>query len=64
MNENIDRLLNQKQVAELLGMSEAWLEMSRFKGTGLPYIKMGRAIRYRESDIHKYVEEHTVPAGI
>lgn len=35
MSDQYDRLLNQKQVAEWLGMSEAWLEQSRFRGVGI-----------------------------
>jgi predicted DNA-binding transcriptional regulator AlpA len=58
MAEQIDRLMNQKQVAEILGMSEAWLEISRFKKTGIPYIKIGRAVRYRTSDVNLWLEKN------
>lgn len=63
MTEQIDRLLNQKQVAEILGMSEAWLEMSRFKKTGIPYIKLGRAVRYRLADVNTWLETNAQPVG-
>lgn len=58
MAEQIDRLMNQKQVADILGMSEAWLEISRFKKTGIPYIKIGRAVRYRTSDVNLWLEKN------
>lgn len=64
MEQRIDRLMDQKEAAQLLGMSEAWFEMNRFKRTGLPYVKIGRAIRYRESDIQKYISDHIVGTGI
>lgn len=53
---NMEILLNQKQVAAMLGMSEAWMEQGRFKGTGIPYIKIGRAVRYRPIDVQGYLD--------
>ena len=64
MAEQYVRLLNQKKVAEWLGMSEAWMEQCRFKGTGIPYIKIGRACRYRASDVQRLIDDHTVGSGI
>ena len=58
MAEQIDRLMNQKQVADILGMSEAWHEISRFKKPGIPYIKIGRAVRYRTSDVNLWLEKN------
>jgi len=64
MAENVNRLMNQKQVAEILGMSEAWLEQCRFKRKGIPYIKIGKACRYRLSDVQQWIESHFVGTGI
>jgi predicted DNA-binding transcriptional regulator AlpA len=64
MNHQIDPLLNQKQTADILSMSEAWLEQSRFRGTGLPYIKIGKSVRYKLSDIQAWISDHTVATGI
>lgn len=55
-----DRLLKQREVAEMIGMSESWLEMSRNKKTGIPFIKMERACRYRRSDVEAWLEQHMV----
>jgi len=52
-----NRLVGQKEVAQLIGMSQAWLEQSRFKGKGIPYIKIGRAVRYRMSEVVKWIAE-------
>lgn len=57
-------LLKQKEVATWTGMSEAWLEQCRFKGTGIPYIKVGRSVRYRAEDIQQWIESHYIAAGI
>lgn len=64
MKEQFDRLLTQKEVAEWIGMSEAWLEMCRFKGKGIPYIKIGRSCRYRTSDVQAWLDKHFVAANI
>lgn len=60
MANQMDRLLSQKQVVEWTGMSSAFFEVSRFKGTGIPYIKIGRAVRYRESSVLKWLAEREV----
>jgi predicted DNA-binding transcriptional regulator AlpA len=62
--EQIDRLLTQQQVVEWTGMSSAWFEMSRFKGTGIPYVRMGRAIRYRSSDVQNFITARMVGTGV
>ncbi len=48
-------LANQQQVAAYLGCSTAKLERDRWAGTGIPYIKVGRLVRYRKSDVLAYV---------
>lgn len=60
MGEISGRLLRQREVAQMIGMSEAWLEQSRFRGTGIPYIKCGRSVRYRHSDVIEWLEMHSV----
>ncbi|TSK07031.1 MAG: helix-turn-helix domain-containing protein [Geobacter sp.] len=51
------RLLNEKEVAEMLGMSVAWMRHKRFYGGGVPYLKMAGgkgAIRYDEKDVEEF----------
>lgn len=62
--EQQDKLLTQAQVVEWTGMSPAWFEMNRFKGIGIPYVKMGRAIRYKTSDVRRWIESNVVGTGI
>ena len=53
------RLLKTKETAEILNVSEAFLERDRWAGARIPFIKVGtRAIRYRIQDIEKYIEEN------
>jgi predicted DNA-binding transcriptional regulator AlpA len=63
MDEINGRLLRQAEVAKMIGMSEAWLEQSRFHGTGIPYIKIGRSVRYRSQDVQRWLQERYVTCG-
>jgi predicted DNA-binding transcriptional regulator AlpA len=58
--QNPNRLLPQREVADLTGMSTSWLEMCRHRKTGIPYIKLGRSVRYRAKDVMDWVEAHAV----
>lgn len=62
--QQFDKLLIQQEAAARTSMSSAWFEQSRFKGTGIPYVKIGRSVRYRESDIKLFIEAHLVGTGI
>ena len=64
MSVEVHKLLTQQQVVELTGMSPAFFEMSRFKGTGIPYVKIGRSVRYREQDLIKFISDHLIGTGI
>jgi predicted DNA-binding transcriptional regulator AlpA len=57
----MERLLNTKQAGELLNLGYKSLANSRSRGTGIhiPYIKVGRLIRYKQSDIEAYIETNT-----
>ncbi len=53
-----DRLMGQKEVAEILCLSVKTLEFWRWKNAGGPkWVKVGRLARYRESDVRMYVEQ-------
>jgi predicted DNA-binding transcriptional regulator AlpA len=51
----IDPLLHPPQVAKLLGVSQSWLAKSRLTGTGLRFIKIGRAVRYAKSAVGEFI---------
>lgn len=51
------QLLNTKQAASFLAVSNAFLERDRWAGARIPFIKIGsRAVRYRMSDLEAYIE--------
>jgi predicted DNA-binding transcriptional regulator AlpA len=52
----MEELLDQKSAAQLLKLSVRTLERHRVMGTGPAFCRLGRAIRYRESDIRAWIE--------
>ena len=53
-------ILNQKQTAKLLTLSERTLERLRVTGTGPRFVRAGRSIRYREIDVETWVASRVV----
>lgn len=45
------KLLNEKQTAELLGISVSWLRNARCRETGPTYVTIGRAVRYSWAEL-------------
>jgi excisionase family DNA binding protein len=55
------QLLTTKQVSKLLGISEQTLAIWRSnKRYSLAYVKVGRYVRYRLSDVMSFVQSRTV----
>jgi predicted DNA-binding transcriptional regulator AlpA len=48
-------LLNQREVASTLRLSERTLERFRVTGLGPKFIKLGRRVLYRQSDLEEYI---------
>lgn len=51
-------LFSQETVAAIRDCSLATLERDRWIGSGVPFVKIGRSVRYRKSDIHTWLESH------
>jgi hypothetical protein len=49
-----------KQVATALGTTEAGLAQMRYRGNGPKFIRRGRRVLYRWSDVRNYLEQNTV----
>jgi excisionase family DNA binding protein len=54
------QLLDQREAAKLLRLSERTLERLRLTGGGPLYIKCGRSVRYRESDLESWIAARVV----
>lgn len=56
----INKLLTPQQVAERLGVTVGTLAVWRCNGTTqIPYVKIGRSVRYRERDIQAFLDGQT-----
>lgn len=58
--ETVPMCYTDKQVSKLLGISAIKLRIDRMNGIGLPYVKIGRCVRYKAADIEAYLENNTV----
>ena len=55
-----DRLLNTKEAARFIGVKPQTIERWRMNDIRIPYIRIGRAIRYRTEDLAAWLERKTV----
>lgn len=51
-----NRLMDQNEVAEYLGISVKTLEYYRWKKIGPRYLKIGKLARYRKCDVIAYIK--------
>ena len=58
MDDLDDDLWTQRDYAKKRKCSERTVERERSSGTGCPYVKIGRAVRYRRRDILEFIEKH------
>ncbi len=54
----MDFLMDTQEVCELLKRSKASFARDRKRGDGPPVVKIGGSVRYRSSDIARYISEH------
>ncbi len=56
----LKRLFTSKQLSELLMVNESHLANECWKRTGIPFVKIGGSVRYKELDVMAYIEANTV----
>lgn len=57
-------MLSPDQVGQYYpGLTVRWLSRQRWEHSSLPYIKAGKRILYRRSDIERYLEANTINRG-
>lgn len=54
------RYLNEVQVSEMTGRALSTLRNERARGTGMPYIKVGRSVRYDYADIIEFMNARKI----
>lgn len=59
-NSDVEKLLSRQETAGFLGLTEGtlavWASTKRYE---LPYIKVGRLVKYRQSDIVEFLKRRT-----
>jgi hypothetical protein len=55
-----DKLIDTVQLSKLLQIQPSTIEKARVLRTGIPYVKIGRACRYRMSDVEDYLDSNRV----
>ena len=58
------RYLTEVQVAEITGRALSTLRNERFSRCGIPYIKIGRSVRYSLHDVVQFMESHKIATTI
>jgi predicted DNA-binding transcriptional regulator AlpA len=54
-----DRYLTEQEAAVIDGMSLAWHRRCRWAGNGPPFVKLGNAVRYKESSLRAWMDART-----
>ena len=52
--------LDEKRLAEQIGISRSMIKKMRREGWGLPYVRVGSRIVYMLRDVELYLEQNTV----
>lgn len=61
--ENLPPLMTTAEVAEYLKASKASLDQDRYLKRGLPYVRIGRRVRYRREDVLNYLSANSFGSG-
>jgi predicted DNA-binding transcriptional regulator AlpA len=51
----LDPLLSDREIAPLIGRAVSTLQKDRVTGGGIPFVRIGRLVRYRQSDVTAYL---------
>ena len=60
----LERLMNEEEAAEVLGITASALRVARCKGKGPHYCKFGRTVRYEPAAIRQYINDHRQEPGL
>jgi predicted DNA-binding transcriptional regulator AlpA len=52
-----EELFSSLNTSQYMNMSHSWLRRSRVDGNGPPFIKLGRSVRYRKSDVDAWLDQ-------
>jgi len=58
--KNQIKYITEKEVSEITGRALSTLRNERFLGKGMPYIKIGKSVRYKYEDGIEFMESRRV----
>ncbi|HSS22855.1 MAG TPA: helix-turn-helix domain-containing protein [Mycobacterium sp.] len=61
--EDLPLLMTTVEVADFIRASKASLDQDRYLQRGLPYVRIGRRIRYRREDVLNYLAANSFGGG-
>jgi hypothetical protein len=60
LHDNHDQLVDEHTAATILHRKVPTLRKDRWAGTGVPFIKIGRSVRYSVKDLRDYIAANRV----
>lgn len=58
--ETQEKYLTEKQVAEITNRAISTMRNDRFLNRGIPYIKIGKSVRYNLQDVISFMESRKI----
>ena len=59
----MEKVFDEREAASIIGCSVALMRKWRLFDEGPAYCKIGRLVRYRQSDLDSFLEAHRVETG-
>lgn len=59
VDDDSDSYIDDRALAQLLGCSRVTLQQARARGQGIPYVKIGRLVRYSTRTVREWLAAHT-----
>ena len=56
LQAGLDPLLSDRDVERITGRARSTLQKDRVIGTGIPFVRLGRLVRYRQSDVAAFLD--------
>jgi hypothetical protein len=60
---SLPAVMDTEQLAPVLGMTPAALAQDRYRYGSIPYVKIGRRVRYLRADVARYLVTHRNRGG-
>ena len=59
-NREVDEYIDEREVKRIAKRALPTLRNDRFNKRGIPYVKLGRSVRYRLADVLEFMESRKI----